>query len=190
MGGSGGSTGGLSGRTRTAGSHVLRWEKGGVRGMGKDGQLGQRGWIRRRGGRVKRVLHFRVVDLGVLGARVSGARWVTARASYRESMFPIRVDARVVDLPARPRRRRRVTRERRAGLFLLVARRAVWGPFGIQAVWRSGGNVQKSRSPEVQKWRGTTCCAAKLKDSPHHPSDWRCGYRVLHRTRFACASVN
>ena len=57
--------------------------------MGKDGQLGQRGWIRRRGGRVIRVLHFRVVDLGVLGARVSGARWVTARASYRESMFPI-----------------------------------------------------------------------------------------------------
>ena len=60
-----------------------------MRGMGKDGQLGQRGWIRRRGGRVKRVLHFRVVDLGVLGARVSGARWVTARASYRERMFPI-----------------------------------------------------------------------------------------------------
>ena len=57
--------------------------------MGKDGQLGQRGWIRRRGGRVIRVLHLRVVDLGVLGARVSGARWVTARASYRESMFPI-----------------------------------------------------------------------------------------------------
>ena len=55
---------------------------------------------------------FAGVDLGVLGARVSGARWVTARASYRESMFPIRVDARVVDLPARPRRRRRVTRER------------------------------------------------------------------------------
>ena len=82
--------------------------------MGKDGQLGQRGWIRRGGGRVIRVLHLRVVDLGVLGARVSGARWVTARASYRESMFPIRVDARVVDLPARPRRRRRVTRERRA----------------------------------------------------------------------------
>ena len=28
--------------------------------MGKDGQLGQRGWIRRRGGRVIRVLHLRV----------------------------------------------------------------------------------------------------------------------------------
>jgi hypothetical protein len=41
------------------------------------------------GAGVKRVLHLRVVDLGVLGARVSGARWVTARPSYRESMFPI-----------------------------------------------------------------------------------------------------
>lgn len=70
------------------------------------------------GAGVKRVLHLRVVDLGVLGARVSGARWVTARASYRESMFPIRVDARVVDLPARPRWRRRVTRERRAQSYL------------------------------------------------------------------------
>ena len=39
---------------------------------------------------IGRVLHItRVFDLGVLGARVSGARWVTARASYRESMFPI-----------------------------------------------------------------------------------------------------